>query len=609
MNDFGNGLLVALGIGMLIFVHELGHYLAARWIGARVEVFSLGFGPRLLGFRRGPTDYRLSLIPLGGYVAVAGQDPDDHQHLLEHSLQDKSVGQRFLFFCGGVVMNLLFALVAFPIAFGNGVSFPAPVIGNVALGGAAWEAGLQRGDRVLAVHGKSMYSFENLVVEIALSGGRPVPMLVDRNGEPRAIEVLPRYSATDGLYGVGIEMAVSEAPTTLVIAPGGPAALAGFETGDELLQIDGKTATIDGPPDDETQLHLQEGRPVELRVRRKAKDGTVSEIAAAVMPLPRTSERALLGVEPLRRLVGGIRPGFHVVDQLGLLRNDVVLAIDGQTFRGQDLKSPLPSGALRLLVQRGDRRLELSAPATDEDRAKFADYVALLPDFEATALKPMPEGAAIDAGIAAGDRLLSIDGAAVSTWIQLQAVVRKAGNRPLRVEIEQLPDLPGSPAKTRTLTLSPRQPIAHDYGYIRQVERLRNEVQASSTLDAMRLGSICALDLIKQLYVTMKRLLTGEVAASNLGGIIQISRVSYQNTQWGLPRFLYFLALLSINLAFVNVLPIPVLDGGHLLFLLIERIKGSPVSVRIFNYSQVLGLVLVLALVVFVTYNDILRLL
>ena len=74
MTDFGNGLLVALGIGLLIFIHELGHYLAARWIGAQVQVFSLGFGPRLVGIRRGPTDYRLSLIPLGGYVAVAGQE-------------------------------------------------------------------------------------------------------------------------------------------------------------------------------------------------------------------------------------------------------------------------------------------------------------------------------------------------------------------------------------------------------------------------------------------------------------------------------------------------------------------------------------------------------
>jgi len=114
--------------------------------------------------------------------------------------------------------------------------------------------------------------------------------------------------------------------------------------------------------------------------------------------------------------------------------------------------------------------------------------------------------------------------------------------------------------------------------------------------------------MIKQLYVTMKRMVTGDVGAKNLGGIIRISQVSYQAAQRGPSWFLYLLAMLSLNLAFVNLLPIPVLDGGHLLFLLIERIKGSPVSVNVLNYSQVLGLVLVLALVVFVTYNDILRL-
>ena len=119
MTDFGNGLLVAFGIGLLIFVHELGHFLAARWIGVRVEVFSLGFGPRLFGLRRGATDYRVSLVPLGGYVAVAGQDPTDWRHAPEDSLHQKTVGQRTLFYAGGVVMNLLFALVAFPLAFRN----------------------------------------------------------------------------------------------------------------------------------------------------------------------------------------------------------------------------------------------------------------------------------------------------------------------------------------------------------------------------------------------------------------------------------------------------------------------------------------------------------
>jgi regulator of sigma E protease len=120
---------------------------------------------------------------------------------------------------------------------------------------------------------------------------------------------------------------------------------------------------------------------------------------------------------------------------------------------------------------------------------------------------------------------------------------------------------------------------------------------------------VASLDLVKQLYVTMKRLITGEVGAKNLGGIIRISQVSYQAAQRGPSWFWYFLALLSVNLAFVNLLPVPVLDGGHLLFLLIEKVKGSPVGTKVFGYSQVIGLVFVLLLVLFVTYNDILRLL
>ena len=118
-----------------------------------------------------------------------------------------------------------------------------------------------------------------------------------------------------------------------------------------------------------------------------------------------------------------------------------------------------------------------------------------------------------------------------------------------------------------------------------------------------------SVDLIKQLYVTLKRMVTGDVSAKNLGGIVTISRVSYAVAKEGWAKLFWFLAVLSINLAFINVLPIPVLDGGHLLFLLIERIKGSPVSVKVHNYSQILGLVFVVALMVFVTYNDILRLL
>jgi len=174
---------------------------------------------------------------------------------------------------------------------------------------------------------------------------------------------------------------------------------------------------------------------------------------------------------------------------------------------------------------------------------------------------------------------------------------------------ERQPDIWGQPLQQVSFVVKPLIRAEHDYGFIPQLLHKRAVVQAKDAFDAVRLGCVCSLDLVKQLYITLKRLLTGDVAAKNLGGIIQISRVTYRHAQDGWTRFLYFLALLSINLAFVNILPIPMLDGGHMLFVLIERIKGSPVSIQVLNYSQIIGLVLVLALVVFVTYNDILRLL
>lgn len=618
--EFGSVLLAAFGIGLLIFLHELGHYLAARLAGVRVEVFSLGFGPRLFGFPVGHTDFRLSLVPFGGYVMVAGQDPQDQRYPRRESLYSKSVGARALFWSGGVLMNLLFALVVFPLVFRNGVSFVAPEVGSVETGSAAWVAELQPGDRILAINGKATYSFENLAVEIALLGHAPVQLDVQRGSERRLVTVAPRFDPAAGLYTLGIGQARVDAPPAIDVVPGSAAADAGLRTGDELLAIDGEPTVGQGSDRALQKTAPQTPQPVVVRIRNASGERDVQ-----LTPRPLSEPQPpRIGVTPLRRIVGGVRPHPELPADVPLRPGDVLLAVDGLPFVGGDFAVVAAGdGPLVLHVLRAGKEQVLRLPLTQRQRSLLADRVALLPDSDGLLLAPTSDGAAAAAGLRAGDRIVAIDGHDIGSWDELRRRVEAAGDGALRCTVQRAAARPPDPGGTfldpatgrlrleqqLDLQIQPQRTPLYDLGIGLRLATKLQEVRAESFGDAVHQGLVCSLDLVKQLYVTLKRLVTGDVAAKNLGGIITISRVSYQFAQWGPSRFFWFLALLSLNLAFLNILPIPVLDGGHLLFLLIERIKGSPVSTRVLSYSQVLGLVFVLLLVLYVTYNDILRLL
>jgi regulator of sigma E protease len=610
---FGSILLAAIGIGMLVFLHELGHFVAARLAGVRVEVFSLGYGPRLWGFEWRGTDFRLSAVPFGGYVMVAGADPSDRRYPAAECLWAKGLGQRTLFWSGGVLMNVLLALVLFPIAFRAGVDFTAPIVGRVEVGSAAWEARLQPGDRIVAIGQKQLYSGDNLLVEIALTGGRPTVLTVrGPAGDERKVTVEPQWNGNDGRYELGIETAVVDGPMQLAVEHDSPAQRAGVREGDLLLAVDGKP--VRPQSDDPGLLPLAGANPFTIRVQRDAQqlELRVEPIAAAEV------EPARIGVGLLPRVVRGLRPDVPIVQRLGLSRGDVLLAIDDQPFVAGKLDgAKVGPTNLRLQIRRAGKPLLLEQPATADERAAFVDSVALQAD-DSLMLWPHPDGAAAAAGLRAGDRIVAVGGTTIRTFDDLRRVVEGSSRHPLTVEVVRAAmngvtldattgDL--TLADKASLTITPRQAPRHLCGLVPQ-SKLRTEMmRAESFGQALAFGASLSVDMIKQLYVTVKKMVTGDVGAKNLGGIIKISQVSYQAAQRGFSWFLYLLAMLSLNLAFVNLLPIPVLDGGHLLFLLIEKVKGSPVSARVFGYSQVVGLVFVLMLLLFVTYNDILQLL
>ena len=230
----GNILIAILILGLLIFVHELGHFAVAKWSGVTVLRFSLGFGPRLLSWRRGVTEYAVSAIPLGGYVKMLGDDPEDDVPVVDaaHAFSQQPLSTRAAIVLAGPMMNLITACVAFSLVFalyGAGTPTEASKIGGVMEGMAAAKAGLKRGDTVLAVDAKPIATWEELSQAVRASGGKALDMEVRReDGTVEHVTAVPEERPEKSVFGeeigkaylIGIERFVEIAPVSLANAIG-----------------------------------------------------------------------------------------------------------------------------------------------------------------------------------------------------------------------------------------------------------------------------------------------------------------------------------------------------------------------------------------------------
>jgi regulator of sigma E protease len=268
-------------IGVLVFVHELGHFLAARRVGVRVLTFSIGFGPRIFGFTRGGTDYCISAVPLGGFVKMAGEttdSPDAPPTGKADEFLSKSKWERFQVLIMGPVMNLALAVIVLAFVLYQGADVPAyrdmpPIIGGIEKSSPADKAGLLQGDRILRVDDREVTTWDQLLVTIAGKARREVTLLVMRGGESRPIEVVP---TAFGKYEVGdIGVYPNTHPHVRGVNPGDPAEKAGVKTGDVVMKVNDRTINFARQLSDEinknvgkpTVVHvLRDGRPVDIHV-------------------------------------------------------------------------------------------------------------------------------------------------------------------------------------------------------------------------------------------------------------------------------------------------------------------------------------------------------
>ncbi len=260
-----------LVLGVLVFVHELGHFLMARRLGVRVLTFSLGFGPKLLKFRRGDTQYAVSAIPLGGYVKMAGENPDEDLTGRPDEFMSRSKWERFLVYIAGPAMNLLLAFVVMTFVLYHGADVPAyesepVVIGRVIADSPAARAGLLRGDRIIEIDDREIPTWEAYSIAILPKAGRQVKVIALRSGERREFDVTPIGKTKYEIGDIGVQPLVH--PQIAAVTAGEPAAAAGLKRGDVILAVEG-LADIQN---DELvkQIRARDGQPMKFTIRRGA---------------------------------------------------------------------------------------------------------------------------------------------------------------------------------------------------------------------------------------------------------------------------------------------------------------------------------------------------
>lgn len=427
-------------LGVLVFIHELGHFCVAKFCGVKVLKFSLGFGPKLLSKRWGDTEYLICAIPLGGYVQMLGEgtgEKGEGAPLTEEekklSFADKPVSRRLMIVAAGPLMNLIFPFLVLPISYVVGVQLPAyfdqpACIGHVVGETEAAAAGFADGDCIAAINGQPLGSWNDANKALLGSAGDELVFTVKRQEESLSLILPEENNSLEGLQALGL--------------------------------------------------------------------------------LPRQSA-----------LIGGLAPD-------------------------------------------------------------------------------MP---AAEAGLQAGDRIVAINQQPIVSWYDLKPVIQTAGGIAVPVVVER----DGSRFE---VSISPQ--LNEESGeYLVGIAPMTEMVQKRfGFIEAGREGFHRSIELIELTLVFIQKLFTGSVSAKNIGGPITVVQVAGQAAQADLAAVLSVLAFISIQLGILNLLPIPILDGGHIFFYVFEIVFRRPMSMWAREVAQQIGLVVLVMLMILAFYNDLARL-
>ncbi len=522
-------------LGLLIFIHEMGHFSVARFFGIRVEIFSIGFGKTILKKKWGDTEYRLSIFPLGGYVKMFGDNPTavippEEQ---KYSFIHQPVLPRIAVVIAGPLMNLILALFVFLGIGLYGEPQIAPILGDIKETTAAYKAGLRSGDKVLSIDNQKINSFDETLKVISESQNGVANIVTERNGAP-------------------VELSI---PTEIKSNPN----ILSSER--SIPQIDGWTLYSKAPT-------------------VGFKDETSDLYVAGLRNLDEIKKINSTNIATLRDL------------------NQFISSLTEQ--QKQELN-------IEVARYEGDKETILNVKSKGQNLA-----------FESTEtfIGRVQKGSPADkAGLKRGDKLISVGGVAINDWETLLSTVKAKGLERTPIIFKVARDF-----KELDITILPQiKSMMNEKG--QEIERpivgiepgFYIHVPDQVYVAAGGFGASIAYSL-KQTWKwtvwtlnSMLRVVQGEVSHKNLGGFITIGQVAKESFKIGWSYFFQMMGIISINLFLLNLFPIPVLDGGHLVFYTIEAIRGRPVSPKNMEMAFMFGFVLLMSLVGLTLFNDIQR--
>ena len=534
--------LAIIPLGFIIFIHELGHFYAAKRCGIKVNTFSLGFGPKLIGFQRDETEYRISLLPFGGYVQMEGENPNE-QTGTQGEFASASISNRAFVVAAGPAVNLLFGILVYWFVFATGINADsarliggltglplgekeAIQIGWVADDGPGAVGGLMPGDAIVSINGDPISHWAMFQTRIFTSANRPLDLVVERDGERKILSVIPDPEpSVRGDIGI---IRVSSRTETVVshIEEGSLAAQTGIQVGDQIESINGK------------KLHN----------------------------VPYF--------------------GYGVWQASEDWRIEKYQALYQSINENQD--------ALTLGIRRGDETLTLELPVRWRVKASVQE-----------------DSIAQNAGIQDGDVLVTLNGTPVEN-ATLYSELKTMTSQPIEVGLMRDGSL-----KKVTLAAEIQGSEETDtegalFGLAWQTTLSGMEFAAQTAplpnynlFTGFGKGVEATWLTFTTVGRTLQQLVGGEVSPKHLAGPIGIANVtSRMFDRVGFGSVLFFIGFISINLCIVNLLPIPIADGGQLLFFAVEKIRGRPMPRRAQDIVQQVCIVLLIALFLYITWFD-----